>query len=67
VENGAGSREKGFAEIGEANGAAEAVEEAAAEFGFEFLDLLRERRLRDVALLGGAGEGAGIGNGGEVA
>ena len=67
VENGAGAGEKGFAEVGEANGASKAVEEAAAEFGFELLDLLGERGLRDVALFGGAGEGAGVGDGGEVA
>ena len=42
VEDGAGSGEKGFAQVGEAHGAAEAVEEAPAEFGFEFEDLLRE-------------------------
>src|SRR5882762_4050196 len=53
VEDGTRAGEKGFAEIGEANGAAEAIKEAAAEFGFELLDLLRERRLRDVAFFGG--------------
>jgi hypothetical protein len=67
VEDGAGAREKGFTEVGEANGAAEAVEEAAAEFGFELLDLLGKRGLGDVAFFGGAGEGAGVGDGGEVA
>ncbi len=56
VEDGAGAGEKGFAEIGEADGAAEAIEEAATEFGFELLDLLGEGGLRDVAFLGGAGE-----------
>jgi hypothetical protein len=61
------AREKRFAEIGEADGAAEAVEEAAAEFGFELEDLLGERGLRDVAFFGGSGEGAGVGDGGEVA
>ena len=67
VKNGTGSGEKGFAEIGEADGAAEAIEEAAAEFGFELLDLLGEGRLGDVTFLGGAGEGTGVGDGGEVA
>ncbi len=67
VEDGARAREKRFAEIGEADGAAEAVEEAAAKLGFELLDLLGERRLRHVAFFGGAREGAGVGDGGEVA
>src|SRR5437879_8123750 len=52
VEDGTGAREKRCAEIGEADGAAEAIEEAAAEFGFELLDLLGERGLRDVAFFG---------------
>jgi len=67
VEDGAGTREEGFAEVGEADGAAEAIEEAAAEFGFELLDLLGERWLRDVAFFGGSGEGAGVCDGAEVA
>ncbi len=67
VQDGTSSREKCLAEIGEADGAAETIEEAAAEFGFEFLDLLGERGLSDVAFFGGAGEGAGVGDGGEVA
>jgi hypothetical protein len=67
VEDGSGAREECLAEIGEADGAAEAVEEAPAEFGFEFQDLLGKRRLGDVAFFGGAGEGAGFGDGGEVA
>jgi len=67
MKDGAGSGEKGLAEISEADGAAEAIEEAPAEFGFEFLDLLGERGLRDVAFLCGAGERAGVGDGGEVA
>jgi len=40
VEDGTGAREKRCAEIGETDGAAEAIEEAAAEFGFELEDLL---------------------------
>jgi hypothetical protein len=67
VEYGAGAGEKGFTEIGEANGAAEAVEEAAAEFGFELEDLLGERGLGDVALFRGPGERPRVGDGGEVA
>jgi len=67
AQDAAGAGEKYFTDFGEANGAAETVEEAGAEFVFEFEDLLRERRLRDVGLLGGAGEGAGIGDSAEVA
>ena len=40
VENRAGAREKRFAQVREADGAAEAIEQAAAEFGFELKDLL---------------------------
>ena len=67
VENGTRAGQKCLAQIGETHGAAEAIEEAAAEFGFEFLDLLRERRLRDVAFFRGAREGRGVGDGAEVA
>ena len=37
-----------------------------AEFVLELEDLLRKRRLRDVTLLGRAGEGVGVGDGAEV-
>ena len=67
VEDGTRAREEGVAQLGEADGAAEAIEEAATEFGFEFEDLLGERGLRDVAALGGTGEGTGVGDGAEVA
>jgi hypothetical protein len=67
VQDGTSAGEKGFAQIGEADGAAESVEEAAAEFGFELLDLLRERGLRDVAFFRGPGERGGVGDGAEVA
>ncbi len=67
VEYGAGAGEEGFAEIGEADGAAEAIKEAAAEFRFELEDLLGERGLRDVAFLRGPGERARLGDSGEVA
>jgi hypothetical protein len=67
VEDGAGAREKGFAEVGEADGAAEAVEETAAEFRFELENLLGKRGLGDVAFFRGPGEGSGIGDGAEVA
>jgi hypothetical protein len=67
VEDGTGTRQEGFAQISETNGAAEAIEQAATKFGFELLDLLRERRLRDVAFFRGPGERAGVGDGTEVA
>jgi len=67
AEDGAGAREKSFAGVGEADGAAEAVKETGAEFGFEFEDLLGERGLGDVGMFGGAGEAAGVGDGAEVA
>lgn len=67
VENGTSAREEGFAEFGEAHGAAEAVEETGAKFVFELEDLLGEGRLRDVALLSGAREGVGVGDSAEVA
>ena len=41
VKHGAGSRKKRLANFGEANGTAEAIEEAGAEFVFELADLLR--------------------------
>ena len=49
------------------HGAAEAVEEACAELIFQFENLLRERRLGDVGLFGGAGERARVGDGAKVA
>ena len=67
AEDGASAGEKGFADFGEADGAAEAIEQADAEFGFEFEDLLRERRLGDVRMFGGSREAAGGGDGAEVA
>jgi hypothetical protein len=67
AEDGTGTGKKRLADVGEADGAAEAVEKAGAEFVFELEDLLGERRLRDVRLLGGAAEGAGFGDGAEVA
>src|SRR5580700_3344371 len=40
AENGSGAGKKSLAEIGEADGAAEAVEQAGAKLGFELEDLL---------------------------
>src|SRR5260370_552269 len=67
VENRAGAREKGFAQVREADGAAEAIEQAAAEFRFELKDLLGERGLRDVAFFGSPGERTGVGDRAEIA
>lgn len=67
VQDATGAREKGFSDFGEADGAAKAVEEAGAEFIFQFEDLLRERRLRDVGLLGGSGERAGVSDSAKIA
>ncbi len=63
----AGPGEKGFAKFGQANGTAETVEEAAAEFVLEFSNLLGEGGLRDVGPLCAAAEATGIGDGAEVA
>ena len=67
VEDRTGAREKRFAQVREPDGAAEAIEQAAAEFRFELKDLLGERGLRDVAFFGSPGERTGVGDGGEVA
>ena len=45
AKDGAGAGKEGLAQIGEADGAAKAVEEPGAEFGFELEDLLGKRRL----------------------
>jgi hypothetical protein len=67
AEDRASAGEEGFADFGEADGAAETIKQAGAEFGFEFEDLLRKRGLRDMRVFGGAGETAGGGDGTEVA
>src|SRR5205807_2616997 len=66
AKDGAGAREKRFAKLGKPNGAAEAVEEARAEFVFQLEDLLGKRRLGNVRLFGGAAERAGFCHGTEV-
>jgi hypothetical protein len=66
AKNGAGTGKKRFADVGEAYGAAETVEEAGAKFAFELEDLLGERRLGDVGLLGGAAEGSSFGDGAKI-
>ena len=45
-----------LAEFGQLRGGTLAAKQVAAEFGFELLDGPRQRRLRDVALVGGARE-----------
>jgi len=67
AQDGARPREKCFSEFGETHGTAETVEEPRAEFVLEFQDLLRKRGLRDVRLLRGTRERAGVSNGAEVA
>jgi hypothetical protein len=67
TQDGTSARKKGFAEVGEADAAAETIEEAGAEFVLELEDLLGKRRLGDMGLLGGARKRAGIGNSTEVA
>ena len=67
TKDGAGAGKESFANIREADRAAEPVEEAGAEFVFEFADLLGERGLSDVGLFSGAAEGAGFGDGAEIA
>ncbi len=67
AENGAGARQKCFADVGKPYRAAQAVEETRAELAFEFHDLLGEGWLRDVRLLGGAAKAAGFGDGAKVA
>ncbi len=45
-----------LAELGQLRGGPLAAKQVAAEFGLQLLDGPRQRRLRDVALVGGAGE-----------
>jgi hypothetical protein len=66
AQDGARSREKCLAKFGKPNGAAEAVEEARAEFIFKLEDLLGKRRLGNVRLFRGAAERAGFGHGTEI-
>lgn len=67
VEHGTRAWKKCRTEFSEANGATEAIEEAATEFGFEFEDLLGEGGLRDVAFFRRAGKRGGVCDGTEVA
>ncbi len=59
-------RDEDASGFGEADAAAEAVEELGAQVFLELQDLLGERGLRDVAALGGAGEVTGVGDGADV-
>jgi hypothetical protein len=67
AQDGASVRKKSLAELGEADAAPEAVEQARAEFVLELEDLLGQRRLGDVRLFGGAREGKSFGDGAKVA
>src|SRR6267143_4320933 len=66
AQDGVGAREKRFAKRGKPNGAAEAVEEARAEFVFQLEDLLGKRGLGNVRLFRSAAERAGFGYRAEV-
>ena len=66
AENGAGTREKGLADVGKPYRTTQAVKETRAQLVFEFHDLLGEGWLRDVRLLGGAAEAASFGHGAKV-
>ena len=60
------ARQEAFAGVGELGAARQAVEEAFAQLLLELLDLLAERGLGNVALLGGAREVARPGHGDDV-
>jgi catalase len=67
AQNSAGAGQKSPPEFGEADGTAEAVEEAGPQFVLKFADLLRERRLRHMSQARGTAEAAGVSDGAEVA
>jgi hypothetical protein len=66
AKDGVGAREKRLPKLGEPDGAAEAVEEAGAEFILQLEDLLGERRLGYVRLFRSAAERASLSYGAEV-
>ncbi len=61
-----GQREQRLPGVGEGDVAARAAEQVGAQLPFQGLDLLGQRGLGDVHLLGGAGEVAGVHDGQEV-
>ena len=67
AQDAAGAGQECLSNFGKTHGTAKAVEKARAELVFEFENLLRKRRLRDVRLLRSAGEGACVGDGAKVA
>jgi hypothetical protein len=67
VENIACQRQQGVARCGALHPAAPACEQGHAEFGLQGLNLLAQRRLRDMQALRCAGEMAFFGNGNKVA
>ena len=52
--------------VGQAHGSAAAIEQRRPQCVFQLLDLLRQRRLRDVQRFGGAGEVTLFGNGQKI-
>jgi hypothetical protein len=60
------ARQKSFADFGETNGPAETIEQPNAQFAFEFQNLLRERWLRHVRVLGRTGKATSFSDGAEV-
>jgi hypothetical protein len=66
AQNLAGFGQKGFAEIGETSETWEAIEKLRAKLVFEFANLLRERRLRDVLLFGRSCEVSRASDGAEI-
>src|SRR5439155_25355178 len=65
-QNSFGARQERLAELSHPHTAAQAVKQFGAKFIFELADLLRQRGLRQVFLLGGASEAAGPGHGAEI-
>ncbi|MCY1367230.1 hypothetical protein D9M69_541560 [compost metagenome] len=63
IENLVGTRQQGAAGFGEADFAAEAVEQAHLELLFQACDALAHRRLGEVQASCGLGEAAGFGDG----
>ncbi len=66
MQDGAGVGQEGASRLSEPDTAAEPIEKLRAEIFFELEHLLGERRLRDVAALGGAAEAARFSDGADV-
>jgi hypothetical protein len=61
-----GAWEQGASRVGQDDAAVEAVEKRLAQFRFQFLDLLAERGLGDVAAFGRAAETSRFGDRDEI-